>query len=45
MALFAGKRLSYTPPNPTDEIAIALVIQFLRLFMSHEDVQLHEVRF
>ena len=44
MALFAGKRLSYTT-QLTDEIAIALVIQFLRLFMSHEDVQLHEVRF
>lgn len=33
------------PTQLTDEIAIALVIQFLRLFMSHEDVQLHEVRF
>ena len=33
------------PTQLTDEIAIALVIQFLRLFMSHEDVHLHEVRF
>ncbi|MFW1676134.1 AraC family transcriptional regulator, partial [Acinetobacter baumannii] len=33
------------PTQLTDEIAIALVIQYLRLFMSHEDVQLHEVRF
>lgn len=33
------------PTQLTDEIAIALVVQFLRLFMSHQDVHLHEVHF
>lgn len=35
-------------PNPTqltDEIAIALMIQFLKLFMSGEGINLHEVHF
>lgn len=29
----------------TDEIAMALMVQFLRLFMSYDKVQLHEVHF
>ncbi|PZO90602.1 MAG: AraC family transcriptional regulator, partial [Acinetobacter johnsonii] len=35
-------------PNPTqltDEIAIALMVQFLKLFMSGEGINLHEVHF
>lgn len=33
------------PTQLTDEIAIALMVQFLKQFMSNEDVHLHEVHF
>jgi len=33
------------PTQLTDEIAIALMVQFLKLFMSGDDIHLHEVHF
>ena len=45
---YASVRWEAPEPHPTqltDEIAIALMVQFLKLFMSHENVNLHEVHF
>lgn len=45
---YASIRWEAPEPHPTqltDEIAIALMVQFLKLFMSDEDIHLHEVHF
>jgi len=45
---YASIRWEAPEPHPTqltDEIAIALMVQFLKLFMSGESINLHEVHF
>lgn len=45
---YASIRWEAAEPHPTqltDEIAIALMVQFLKLFMSGESINLHEVHF